>query len=62
MGPGTWPRPGAPWVLFGGYTRIWAVRGDFGETVPWVVGIVGFLLLRQGLSYLAPMAPWNPFK
>ncbi|MHA7270920.1 GAP family protein [Arthrobacter sp. HLT1-20] len=33
-----------------------------GETVLWVVGIVGFLLLRQGLSYLAPMAPWNPFK
>ncbi len=32
------------------------------ETVLWVVGIVGFLLLRSGLSYLAPLAPWNPFK
>lgn len=31
-------------------------------TLPWVVGIVGFLLLRSGLSLLAPMAPWNPFK
>ncbi|POH60352.1 hypothetical protein CVS28_03805 [Arthrobacter glacialis] len=32
------------------------------ETVLWVVGIVGFLLLRSGLSYLAPLAAWNPFK
>lgn len=33
-----------------------------GETLLWVVGIVGFLLLRGGLSALAPDAPWNPFK
>ncbi|MHA7306126.1 GAP family protein [Arthrobacter sp. TMN-49] len=32
------------------------------ETMMWVVGIVGFLLLRSGLSYLAPLAAWNPFK
>ncbi|WP_181419739.1 GAP family protein [Arthrobacter psychrolactophilus] len=33
-----------------------------GETVLWVVGIVGFLLLRAGLSEMAPLAVWNPFK
>lgn len=32
------------------------------ETLLWVVGIVGFLLLRGGLAALAPDAPWNPFK
>ncbi|WP_157875350.1 GAP family protein [Arthrobacter sp. PAMC 25486] len=32
------------------------------ETLLWVLGIVGFLLLRGGLSALAPDAPWNPFK
>ncbi len=33
-----------------------------GETLLWVVGVIGFLLLRAGLSNLAPMAQWNPFK
>lgn len=33
-----------------------------GETLLWVVGIVGFLLLRAGLAELAPLAAWNPFK
>lgn len=33
-----------------------------GETLLWIVGIVGFLLLRAGLAELAPMAAWNPFK
>lgn len=33
-----------------------------GETILWVVGIAGFLLLRAGLSELAPLAVWNPFK
>ncbi|WP_160320863.1 GAP family protein [Arthrobacter alpinus] len=33
-----------------------------GETVLWVLGIVGFLLLRAGLTALAPAAAWNPFK
>ncbi len=32
-----------------------------GETILWIVGIVGFLLLRAGLAELAPMAAWNPF-
>ncbi len=33
-----------------------------GETILWIVGIVGFLLLRAGLIELAPVAAWNPFK
>lgn len=33
-----------------------------GETLLWIVGIVGFLLLRAGLAELAPIAAWNPFK
>ncbi|MFC9769901.1 MULTISPECIES: GAP family protein [unclassified Pseudarthrobacter] len=32
-----------------------------GEAVLWVVGIVGFLLLRHGLAALFPDAGWNPF-
>ena len=32
-----------------------------GETLLWVLGIVGFLLLRAGLAALAPTAAWNPF-
>ncbi|MBD8043189.1 GAP family protein [Arthrobacter sp. Sa2BUA2] len=32
-----------------------------GEAVLWVVGIVGFLILRAGLSGLFPGAAWNPF-
>lgn len=32
-----------------------------GEAVLWVVGIVGFLLLRAGLAGLFPGAAWNPF-
>lgn len=43
--------------------RISSKMGKFaGETLLWVVGIVGFLLLRAGLSAVAPLAPWNPFK
>ena len=43
--------------------RLGAKVGKFSAgTLPWVVGILGFLLLRSGLSLLAPMAPWNPFK
>ena len=32
-----------------------------GEAVLWVVGIVGFLILRAGLAGLFPGASWNPF-
>lgn len=32
------------------------------ETLAWVVGIIGFLLLRSSLSFLFPYAVWNPFK
>ncbi|MBF4993115.1 GAP family protein [Arthrobacter gandavensis] len=32
-----------------------------GEAVLWVVGIVGFLMLRAGLAGLFPGASWNPF-
>lgn len=32
-----------------------------GEAVLWVVGIVGFFLVRAGLSELFPGASWNPF-
>lgn len=32
-----------------------------GEAVLWVVGIVGFLLLRHGMSTIFPDAGWNPF-
>ena len=47
-----------PWLR-----RISTKMGKFtGETLLWVVGIVGFLLLRAGLSQLAPVAAWNPFK
>lgn len=38
------------------------MAGFAGETLLWVLGIAGFLLLRLGLSALAPMAAWNPFK
>lgn len=43
--------------------RISTKMGKFSsETVLWVLGIVGFLLLRAGLANLAPAAAWNPFK
>lgn len=43
--------------------RVSKKLGKFaGETLLWVVGIVGFLLLRAGLAELAPFAAWNPFK
>ena len=32
-----------------------------GESVAWVVGIVGFLLVRSSLAFLFPGAGWNPF-
>lgn len=49
--------------LDGTLRRINAKLGAFAsETLLWVLGIVGFLLLRGGLSTLAPEAPWNPFK
>ncbi len=32
------------------------------ESLLWILGIVGFLLLRTALSALAPAAVWNPFK
>lgn len=38
------------------------MAGFASETLLWVLGIAGFLLLRLGLSALAPMAAWNPFK
>ncbi|MDJ0317261.1 GAP family protein [Arthrobacter antibioticus] len=46
-----------------GLRRLSPKLGKFAsETLVWVVGIVGFLLLRAGLAELAPMASWNPFK
>lgn len=33
-----------------------------GDALWWVVGIAGFLLMRWGLVFLFPEAPWNPFK
>lgn len=39
----------------------WLAKSS-GETLAWVVGIIGFLLLRSSLSFLFPYAPWNPFK
>ncbi|WP_104091271.1 GAP family protein [Arthrobacter sp. GMC3] len=45
---------------------LWRLSNKLGkfasEALLWVVGIVGFLLLRTGLAELAPGAPWNPFK
>ncbi|MGL3806337.1 GAP family protein [Paeniglutamicibacter sp. R2-26] len=32
-----------------------------GESVAWIVGIVGFLLVRSSLGFLFPGAGWNPF-
>ncbi|MFC7861222.1 GAP family protein [Arthrobacter koreensis] len=40
--------------------RAWLTKVS-GEAVLWVVGIVGFLLLRAGLAGLFPDASWNPF-
>lgn len=40
--------------------RAWLSKAA-GEAVLWVVGIVGFLLLRAGLAGLFPDASWNPF-
>lgn len=43
--------------------RVSGKLGKFtGETLLWVLGIVGFLMLRAGLAELAPFAVWNPFK
>ncbi|PQZ91649.1 hypothetical protein CQ018_13525 [Arthrobacter sp. MYb227] len=39
----------------------WLAKAS-GETLAWVVGIMGFLLLRSSLSFLFPYAAWNPFK
>lgn len=40
--------------------RAWLSKAS-GEAVLWIVGIVGFLLLRAGLAGLFPGASWNPF-
>lgn len=40
--------------------RSWLSKAS-GEAVLWIVGIVGFLLLRAGLARLFPGAAWNPF-
>ncbi|WP_091606985.1 GAP family protein [Arthrobacter koreensis] len=40
--------------------RAWLTKVS-GEAVLWVVGIVGFLMLRAGLAGLFPDASWNPF-
>ena len=32
-----------------------------GESVAWIVGIIGFLLVRSSLGFLFPGAGWNPF-
>lgn len=40
--------------------RAWLTKAS-GEAVLWIVGIVGFLLLRAGLAGLFPDASWNPF-
>ena len=40
--------------------RAWLTKAS-GEAVLWIVGIVGFLLLRAGLAGLFPGASWNPF-
>lgn len=40
--------------------RAWLSKAA-GEAVLWIVGIVGFLMLRAGLAGLFPGASWNPF-
>lgn len=40
--------------------RAWLSKA-VGEAVLWIVGIVGFLMLRAGLAGLFPGASWNPF-
>ena len=40
--------------------RAWLTKVS-GEAVLWIVGIVGFLILRAGLAGLFPGASWNPF-
>lgn len=40
--------------------RAWLTKAS-GEAALWIVGIVGFLLLRAGLAGLFPGASWNPF-
>lgn len=32
------------------------------EMMPWIVGIIGFLLVRSSMTFLFPTAGWNPFK
>lgn len=39
----------------------WLTRAS-GNTLLWVVGIVGFLMARSSLGFLFPGAAWNPFK
>ena len=45
------------------FRRLGTKMGRFAsESLMWILGIVGFVMLRAGLSELAPMASWNPFK
>ncbi|WP_113761963.1 GAP family protein [Arthrobacter sp. AQ5-05] len=32
------------------------------QWLPWIVGILGFLMARSSLAFLFPTAGWNPFK
>ncbi|MFF5793430.1 GAP family protein [Paeniglutamicibacter sp. NPDC012692] len=41
-------------------TSRWLARVS-GESLAWVVGIVGFLMVRSSLVFLFPDAGWNPF-
>lgn len=39
----------------------WLAKAS-GETLAWIVGIIGFLLIRSSIIFLFPPEAWNPFK
>ena len=39
----------------------WLAKAS-GESLAWIVGIIGFLLMRSSIIFLFPTEVWNPFK
>ncbi len=44
-----------------GRLSAWLAKSS-SQWLPWVVGILGFLMMRSSLAFLFPTAGWNPFK
>ncbi|GAA1860713.1 GAP family protein [Paeniglutamicibacter psychrophenolicus] len=44
-----------------GRLSAWLAKSS-AEWLPWITGILGFLMMRSSLAFLFPTAGWNPFK